>query len=65
MIDSMINKLARQFRISQEVKEDGDTISLVTHSYLGNRIIYTYEMPLEPLYELFKRRLDNDTDKTP
>ena len=58
MIDGMINKIARQFRIEQVV--DKERMLLVTHSYLGTKIIYTYEMPLEPLYDLFKDRLKNE-----
>lgn len=62
MLDSMINKLARQFRIEQRI--DPDRMLLITDSYLGTRIIYTHEMPLDPLYELLRDRLLNDLDKT-
>ena len=62
-LDSLIDKFASKFRIEQTI--DKNRMLLVTHSYLGSRIIFTHEMPLDPLYDLLKDRLLNDTDITP
>ena len=61
-IDSLIDKFASKFRIEQRV--DSERMVLITDSYLGKRILYRYEMPLDPLYELLKDRLLNDPSFT-
>ena len=56
MLESMINKLARQFRIEQEILEEENTVTLITHSYLGSRLLYTHRMSLDALIDIAVRR---------
>ena len=55
-IDSLIDKFASKFRIEQEIVEEENTVTLITHSYLGSRLLYTHRMSLDPLIDIAVRR---------
>ena len=57
-INSIIDRFSSAFRIEQRI--DADNMLLITESYLGTRLLYAHELPLEPLYELLSARLLND-----
>ena len=56
-LNSIIERLSGAFRIEQEIQEDGDTVLLHTHSYLGTKLLYTHTMDMNPLIEIAIRRL--------
>ena len=56
-LNSIIERLSGAFRIEQEIIEDGDTVILVTYSYLGTKLLYKHTMSLDPLIEIAIRRL--------
>jgi hypothetical protein len=58
--DKIIHRVAGALRLEQKVVTDHTRILLVSETYLGTKLIYTHEMDLEPLYEAFKERLDNE-----
>ena len=67
MIEKMINKLAKQFRIETEITETENTIILHTHSYLGTRLLYSHSLDLSPLLDIAVRRAADavgDMDKS-
>ena len=55
-LDSLIERFGRQFRIEQEIIERENTVTLITYSYLGTRLLYTHEMPLDTLIDIAVRR---------
>ena len=57
-LDSLIDKFASKFRIEQRV--DPDKMLLITESYLGHKLLYTHNMPLDPLYDLLRDRILKD-----
>ena len=61
MIEKALEKLARTFRIEQEIESKNGDLFLVTYSYIGTKIVYTHSMPLEELYQAFKKKLSEDS----
>lgn len=64
-IDSLIDKFASKFRIEQEIVEEKNTVTLITYSYLGSRLLYTHSMSLDTLIDIAVRRsktADADAD---
>jgi hypothetical protein len=62
-LNSLIDRLSSAFRIEQRI--DTERMLLITESYLGTKLLYTHDMPLEPLYELLKDRILKEiTDNT-
>ena len=57
MIEKMIEKVSRTFRIEQRIVSTDDKLVLVTDSYIGPKIVYSHEMDLLPLLEEMKKRL--------
>ena len=57
MIEKMIEKISRTFRIEQRIVSTDDKLVLVTDSYIGPKIVYSHEMDLLPLLEEMKKRL--------
>jgi hypothetical protein len=55
-LNSLIDRLSSAFRIEQEIQEEKNTVTLITHSYLGTRLLYTHRMSLDPLIEIAVRR---------
>jgi hypothetical protein len=60
-LNSIIERLSGAFRIEQEIIEDGDTVILYTHSYLGTKLLYTHKMDMNPLIEIAIRRLKDSS----
>ena len=57
MIERMVEKLSRTFRIEQRILSTEDKLVLVTESYIGPKIVYTHEMDLLILLEEMRKRL--------
>ena len=55
-LDSLIDKFASKFRIEQEIIEEKNTVTLITHSYMGNRLLYSHSMPLDSLIDIAVKR---------
>ena len=62
MIEKLIDKFAKQFRIETEIVEDGDTVNLITYSYLGSKLLYTHSLDLSPLLDIAEARRTMPTD---
>ena len=60
MLERALEKLARTFRIEQEVLEKNGKITLVTYSYIGTKIVYTHFMDLDILYQHFRDKLKEE-----
>ena len=54
--NKLIDRFASAFRIEQEIVEEENTVTLVTHSYLGTRLLYTHRMSLDSLIDIAVRR---------
>ena len=54
--NKLIDRFASAFRIEQEIIEEENTVILVTHSYLGTRLLYTHRMSLDSLIDIAVRR---------
>ena len=57
MLERALEKLAKTFKIEQRIDSTEDTLTLVTDSYIGKKVIYTHELDLLPLLEEMKKRL--------
>ena len=57
MIERALEKLAKTFRIEQSIRSTENTLTLVTYSYIGKKVIYTHELDLLPLLDEMKKRL--------
>ena len=57
VIERLVDKISRTFRIEQRVLSTEEKLVLVTESYIGPKIVYTHEMDLLPLLEEMKKRL--------
>ena len=55
-LNKIIDRFASAFRIEQEIVEEENTVTLVTHSYLGTRLLYTHSMSLDSLIDIAVRR---------
>ena len=55
-MNKIIDRLSSAFRIEQEIIEEKETVTLVTHSFLGTRLLYTHRMSLDPLIDIAVRR---------
>ena len=60
--DKIIDRVAGALRLEQSITTDDGALLLVTKTYIGTRLVYTYEMPLDPLYEAFKERLQSEAE---
>ena len=57
MIERLIDKISRTFRIEQRIVSTEDKLTLVTDSYVGQKIVYSHELDMLPLLEEMKKRL--------
>ena len=57
MIEKLIDKFAHSFRIETNIVDNEEELSLVTKSYVGNRVIYSHSLDLLPLLDSFKNRI--------
>lgn len=55
-LNSLIDRFASAFRIEQEIVEEENTVTLITYSYLGTRLLYTHRMSLDSLIDIAVRR---------
>ena len=55
-LNDIIDRFASAFRLEQEIIEEENTVTLVTYSYLGTRLLYTHRMSLDPLIDIAVRR---------
>jgi hypothetical protein len=56
-LNSIIERLSSAFRIEQEIVEEENTVTLITHSYLGTKLLYSHSMSLDPLIDIAVKRL--------
>ena len=61
MIEKIVQKFASEFTMEQEFIDHDTDLLLITTCRLGNRVIYTHEFDLSPMYESFKKRLEEET----
>ena len=57
MIERLIDKISRTFRIEQRIVSTEDKLTLVTDSYVGQKIVYSHELDMLPLLEEMRKRL--------
>ena len=57
VIERLIDKISRTFRIEQRIVSTEDKLTLVTDSYVGQKIVYSHELDMLPLLEEMKKRL--------
>ena len=62
---SMIEKqviiaLKKRFSVTTEIIEDGDTVSLIVNSHLGEDTIFSQETDLTPLIDIIIKIIKND-----
>ena len=55
-MNKIIDRLSSAFRIEQEIVEEENTVTLMTHSYLGTRLLYSHSMSLDPIIDIAVRR---------
>ena len=60
MIERALEKLARTFRIEQDIETKNGDLFLVTYSYIGTKIVYTHHMDLDILYQHFRDKLKEE-----
>ena len=54
--NKLIDRFASAFRIEQEIVEEENTVTLITHSYLGTRLLYSHSMSLDSLIDIAVKR---------
>ena len=59
--NKLIDRFASAFRIEQEIVEEENTVTLVTHSFLGTRLLYTHRMSLDSLIDIAVSRARRST----
>lgn len=57
MLEKLIDKFAHSFSIEQRIESSDDKITLITESYIGQKMIFTHSMDMEELYTIFRDRL--------
>ena len=57
MIEKLIDKFAHTFRLEQRIESSEDKITLITESYISNKLIFTHNMDMEELYIIFRDRM--------
>ena len=55
-LNSIIERLSSAFRIETEIIEEENTVTLMTHSYLGTKLLYSHSLDLSPLIEIAAER---------
>lgn len=58
--NQIISALTKRFSISTSIDEDGDDVTLVVNSHLGDKIIFTHETDLTPMIDLIVKRINRD-----
>ena len=58
--DTIIERVAGALRLEQSVIESDTGTLLRTTTYIGTKKVFEYDMDLEPLYQAFKKRLDDE-----
>ena len=58
--DTIIDRVAGALRLEQSVIESDTGTLLRTTTYIGTKKVFEYDMDLEPLYQAFKKRLDDE-----
>jgi hypothetical protein len=61
LTDKLIDRVSSTLRLEQSITSEDGALLLVTKTYIGSRLVYSYDMDLEPLYEIFKDRLQSDS----
>ena len=58
--NTIIDRIAGALRLEQQVIESDTGPLLRTITYIGTKKVFEYDLDLEPLYQAFKKRLDED-----
>jgi len=58
--NQIISALTKRFSISTSIEEDGDDVTLLVNSHLGDKIIFTHETDLTPIIDIILQRISRD-----
>ena len=59
MIEALLDKFSRHLTVTNEVNEESFT--LVTKISYQGKVLFSHEMGLTPLYEMFRERLQKES----
>ena len=62
MIKKLISKFNEDMRIDQEFDEN--TFTLTVRTWYGTTLVNEHVTDMEPMFEAFKKRLENATNQT-
>jgi len=58
--NQIISALTSRLSITTSIDEDGDDVTLLVNSHLGDKIIFTHETDLTPIIEIIKKRIEEN-----
>jgi hypothetical protein len=61
MIEKIVQRFTSEFTMEQEFIDQDTHLLLITTCRLGNKTIYVHEFDLSPMYESFRKRLEEDS----
>ena len=58
--NQIVNALSKRFSITTDIIEEGDEISLIVNSHLGDKIIFTHKTDMSPFIDIILKRINQD-----
>ena len=55
-----LDLIRAKFKIQTNIVDTDDELSLEVISLLGNKVVHSHKQDLMPLYEAFKRRINDE-----
>ena len=55
--NQIVNALSKRFSITTDIIEEGDEVSLIVNSHLGDKIIFTHKTDMSPFIDIILKRI--------